>query len=53
MGGMFFWGIALALIKRSAEKRGQEPPESSKLLGTIHRWTGRVIWMLLLINMGL
>ncbi|KAL2259453.1 hypothetical protein VTK26DRAFT_6868 [Humicola hyalothermophila] len=53
MAGMVFWGAALALIHRSAQKRGQVPPESTRLLGTIHRWTGRVIWLLLVVNVGL
>ncbi|GAB1318650.1 DOMON domain-containing protein [Madurella fahalii] len=50
---MFLWGLGLSLIKRSATKRGQEPPESTRLLGGIHRWAGRLIWVLLLINNGL
>ena len=50
---MFMWGITLSWIKRSAKKRGQEPPESTRLLGVIHRWVCRLIWVLLLINVGL
>jgi hypothetical protein len=53
MACMFFWGIGLSLIKRTANKRGQEPPESTPLLAAIHRWVGRLIWVLLLINNGL
>jgi hypothetical protein len=50
---MFVWGIALSWIKRSARKRGQEPPESTRLLGAIHRWVCRVVWVFLLVNVGL
>ena len=50
---MFVWGLSLSWIKRAAKKRGQEPPQSSQLLGTVHRWTCRLIWVLLLINVGL
>ncbi|KAL2166971.1 hypothetical protein VTG60DRAFT_1894 [Thermothelomyces hinnuleus] len=50
---MFVWGIALSWIKRSANKRGQEPPENTRLLGMIHRWTCRTIWLLFLVNVGL
>jgi hypothetical protein len=50
---MFLWGIALSWIKRSAKKRGQEPPESTQRLATVHRWACRLIWVLLLINVGL
>ncbi|KAK4115963.1 iron reductase domain protein [Canariomyces notabilis] len=53
MACMFFWGIGLSLIKRTAKKRGQEPPESTPLLAAIHRWVGRLIWVLLLISNGL
>lgn len=49
---MFLWGIGLSWIKRSAKKRGQEPPESTHMLGLIHRWACRLIWVLLLINVG-
>ncbi|KAK4146597.1 uncharacterized protein C8A04DRAFT_25513 [Dichotomopilus funicola] len=50
---MFLWGIALSWIKRSAKQRGQEPPESTRLLAIIHRWTCRLIWVLTLVNIGL
>ncbi|KAK3306487.1 uncharacterized protein B0T15DRAFT_509860 [Chaetomium strumarium] len=50
---MFLWGIALSWIKRSAKKRGQEPPEGTQRLATVHRWACRLIWALLLINVGL
>jgi hypothetical protein len=50
---MFIWGITISWIKRSAKKRGQEPPESTRLLGVIHRWGCRLIWVLLLIKVGL
>lgn len=50
---MFFWGLWLSLIKRSAKKRGQEPPENTRLMGSIHKWMGRLIWVLLLVNNGL
>jgi hypothetical protein len=50
---MVGWGGALSYIKRSAKQRSQEPPESTQLLGTIHRWIGRLIWVLFLVNVGL
>ncbi|KAK4121653.1 iron reductase domain protein [Parathielavia appendiculata] len=50
---MFVWGLSLSWIKGSAKKRGQEPPESTRLLGVTHRWICRVIWVLLLVNVGL
>ncbi|KAL2152981.1 hypothetical protein VTH82DRAFT_4136 [Thermothelomyces myriococcoides] len=50
---MFLWGIGLSWIKRSADKRGQNPPENTRLLATIHRWTCRAIWVLILVNVGL
>ncbi|KXX73042.1 hypothetical protein MMYC01_210086, partial [Madurella mycetomatis] len=50
---MFFWGLGLSLIRRSAKKRGQEPPENTRLMGSIHKWVGRLIWVLLLVNNGL
>ena len=50
---MFVWGFSLSWIKRSAKKRGQVPPESTRLMGIIHRWVCRVIWVLLLVNVGL
>ncbi|KAK4235041.1 hypothetical protein C8A03DRAFT_37123 [Achaetomium macrosporum] len=53
MAVMFLWGIALSWIKRSAKKRGREPPESTQRLATVHRWVCRLIWALLLVNVGL
>ncbi|KAL2015229.1 hypothetical protein VTK56DRAFT_6043 [Thermocarpiscus australiensis] len=53
MAAVFIWGIALALIKGAAQMRGQEPPESMPLVGTIHRWIGRLVRALLLVNNGL
>ncbi|KAL2159485.1 hypothetical protein VTH06DRAFT_2490 [Thermothelomyces fergusii] len=50
---MFVWGIGLSWIKRSADKRGQEPPEKTRLLCRIHQWTCRTICVLLLVNVGL
>ncbi|KAK4249227.1 hypothetical protein C7999DRAFT_12877 [Corynascus novoguineensis] len=50
---MFVWGIALSWIRRSASQHSQEPPENAGLLGAIHRWGCRIIWVLLLINVGL
>lgn len=50
---MFFWGFALSCIKRSAKKRGQQPPESTAILGAIHKWVCRLVWILLLVNVGL
>ncbi|KAK3389724.1 hypothetical protein B0H63DRAFT_464225 [Podospora didyma] len=53
MFGMVLWGIALMVIKKSAKKRGQEPPESSGLMSKVHTWVGRLVWLLFLINNGL
>ncbi len=53
MSIMFAWGISLSWIKRSAKKRGQEPPQSAQTLATVHRWSCRLIWVLLLVNVGL
>ncbi|KAK5658268.1 hypothetical protein OQA88_2243 [Cercophora sp. LCS_1] len=50
---MFVWGIAVAFIRRGAAKRGQEPPQQTKLLGNVHRWVGRFIWVLLVVAGGL
>jgi fatty acid desaturase len=50
---MYAWGFSLSRIKRSAKKRNQKVPEMTRLLGTIHRWVCRVIWVLLLVNVGL
>ncbi|KAK4130677.1 iron reductase domain protein [Trichocladium antarcticum] len=47
------WGGVLAYVRRSAAQRGQEPPENTRLLGTIHQWIGRLIWVLFLVNVGL
>ncbi|KAL2129681.1 hypothetical protein VTI74DRAFT_7447 [Chaetomium olivicolor] len=50
---MFVWGFSLSWIKRAAKKRGQGPPEKAKMLGAAHKWACRVIWALLLVNVGL
>lgn len=50
---MFFWGFALSCIKRNARRRGQEPPEGVRVPAAIHRWVCRLIWILLLVNVGL
>lgn len=49
---MLVWGIALSWIKRSAKRRLQEPPENTRHLGSIHRWLGYLVWLLLLVNVG-
>jgi hypothetical protein len=46
-------GVAYRLIVKSATKRGQQPPEKSGLLGRVHRWVGRVVWVIMLVNNGL
>mgnify|MGYP001501955450 CR=1 FL=1 len=53
MGSMFLWGLALSFIKRSATKRNQAPPEAKIKLSAVHRWVSRIVWLLLLINIGL
>ncbi|EGS21256.1 uncharacterized protein CTHT_0031050 [Thermochaetoides thermophila DSM 1495] len=55
MGSMFIWGLALLFLKRSATKRNQALFEvGSKLkLSASHRWVSRIVWLLLLINIGL
>ncbi|KAK0621663.1 hypothetical protein B0T17DRAFT_299328 [Bombardia bombarda] len=52
MISMMIWGIILSVVRNGAKKRGQEPPERSQLMGTIHTWIGRLIWLLFLINNG-
>ncbi|KAK3938717.1 hypothetical protein QBC46DRAFT_161229 [Diplogelasinospora grovesii] len=49
----YIYGFALGWIRHSAKKRQMPPPEKSKLLGEIHTWVGRLIWLLLIINNGL
>jgi len=50
---MYLWGAAVGVLRRGAKKRGQEPPEMAVLLGKIHRWVGRFIWVLLVVSGGL
>ncbi|AEO67178.1 uncharacterized protein THITE_2075941 [Thermothielavioides terrestris NRRL 8126] len=53
MAVMFLWGFALSWITRAAKRRGQQPPEGTRLLAAVHRWVSRLIWVLLLVNVGL
>ncbi|KAL1839918.1 hypothetical protein VTJ49DRAFT_1006 [Mycothermus thermophilus] len=53
MAIMYFWGFAVSRIKRSAKKRGQEPPQNTRHLAAVHRWVSRLVWLLLLVNVGL
>ncbi|KAK3353234.1 hypothetical protein B0T25DRAFT_206131 [Lasiosphaeria hispida] len=53
MGVMFFWGIVLAVIRKGAKNRGQDPPEKSRVLSLVHRWVGRLVWLLFIINGGI
>jgi hypothetical protein len=46
-------GVVSRFVARSAARRGQQPPEKSWLLGKIHRWVGRVVWLIMLVNNGL
>lgn len=46
-------GMVYRLIVRSAARRGQQPPEKSWVLGKVHRWVGRVVWVIMLVNNGL
>ncbi|OIW26236.1 CBD9-like protein [Coniochaeta ligniaria NRRL 30616] len=46
-------GVVYRLIVKSATKRGQQPPEKSGLLGKVHRWVGRAVWVIMLVNNGL
>lgn len=47
------FGTAHRLIVASARRRDQQPPEKSSLVRHIHMWSGRLIWVLLVINTGL
>lgn len=46
-------GVVYRLVVKSAHRRGQQPPEKSGLLGKVHRWVGRVVWVIMLVNNGL
>ena len=46
-------GVFYRLVVRSAARRGQQPPEKHWLLGKVHRWAGRAVWLIMLVNNGL
>jgi hypothetical protein len=46
-------GVYGRLIVRSAARSGDQPPAWSGLLGRAHRWIGRGMWVIMLINVGL
>jgi hypothetical protein len=46
-------GVTHRIIVAGARRRAQEPPEKSALVRLLHLWSGRLIWVLLVINMGL
>ena len=46
-------GTVYRVVVKSAMRRGQQPPEKSWLLGKVHRWIGRMVWLILLVNNGL
>jgi hypothetical protein len=46
-------GIYGRLLVKSATRRGDQPPPWSGLLGKAHRWIGRAVWVIMLVNMGL
>ncbi|KAB5533418.1 hypothetical protein GE09DRAFT_360440 [Coniochaeta sp. 2T2.1] len=46
-------GVVYRVVVRSAMRRGQQPPEKSWLLGKVHRWVGRMVWLIMLVNNGL
>lgn len=46
-------GMVHRCVIRSAVGRGQQPPEKSWLMGKVHRWVGRVVWLIMLVNNGL
>jgi Na+-transporting methylmalonyl-CoA/oxaloacetate decarboxylase gamma subunit len=46
-------GVTHRLITRSARKRDQAPPEKADLFRKVHLWSGRLIWVLLVVNTGI
>ncbi|RKU41571.1 hypothetical protein DL546_004251 [Coniochaeta pulveracea] len=46
-------GIYGRLIVKSAGRTGNPPPAWSGVLGKAHRWVGRGMWVIMLINVGL
>jgi hypothetical protein len=46
-------GAVYRFVVKSATRRGQQPPQKSWILGKAHRWIGRVIWVIMLVNNGL
>jgi len=50
---MFLWGIAMAVVRQGLKKRGEDPSKHDGILSKIHRWTGRLIWVMLVVNGGL
>jgi hypothetical protein len=46
-------GVGHRLTVKAAKKRDQDPPDGISTLATVHRWAGRIVWVLLLINTGL
>jgi hypothetical protein len=46
-------GVYGRLIIRSAAKNGGEAPSWSGFLGKAHRWVGRSMWLIMLINVAL
>ena len=65
MFGLFAWGSVTGFLKKRAAKNKRreqpgaaaaaavDPSPRAKLLSTVHTWTGRLIWLLFLINNGL
>jgi hypothetical protein len=46
-------GVTHRLITAGARRRDQAPPEKSNLVRKVHLWSGRLVWVLLVINCGL
>ncbi|KAK0641474.1 hypothetical protein B0T16DRAFT_303937, partial [Cercophora newfieldiana] len=51
--GMFLFGVVMGVLRRGAKKRGEDVNRGDSFLGKIHRWTGRLVWVVFVVNGGL
>ncbi|KAK4454467.1 hypothetical protein QBC34DRAFT_434031 [Podospora aff. communis PSN243] len=51
--GMFLWGAGMGFARAAAKKRGEVVNKGDSIWGKVHRWVGRGLWILFIVDGGL
>ncbi|KAK0627313.1 hypothetical protein B0T14DRAFT_395922, partial [Immersiella caudata] len=51
--GMFLWGLGMGVRRHAAKKRGEDVNKGDSVWGKVHRWVGRGVWVVFIVDGGL